>query len=164
MFFEVFVCVALDVAEARDRKGLSSLARQGAIRQFPGLESTYETPVLPRLHVRTVAASPVECVHAIITKLPLTGCCRYWPGHPRIRPRPSTSSASARTNRLPRTPSPASSPGPAFARKLPSAAPPLRPAPCAPAPSPRTCDAAPPTPRRSHPPLRTTAPPPSTGR
>jgi adenylylsulfate kinase len=71
MFFEVFVDVALDVAEARDPKGLYALARQGAIRQFTGIESTYEKPVLPDVHVRTGEASPLECVRAIMQKLPL---------------------------------------------------------------------------------------------
>ncbi|CAM2189041.1 Adenylyl-sulfate kinase [Burkholderia cepacia] len=72
-FFEVFVDVELDVAEARDPKGLYALARQGAIRQFTGIESTYEKPVTPDVHVRTGKASPLECVHAIIQKLPLKG-------------------------------------------------------------------------------------------
>ncbi|ABK07539.1 adenylyl-sulfate kinase [Burkholderia cenocepacia] len=71
MFFEVFVDVALDVAEARDPKGLYALARQGAIRQFTGIESTYEKPVFPDVHVRTGEASPLECVRAIMQKLPL---------------------------------------------------------------------------------------------
>ncbi|AXF19751.1 adenylyl-sulfate kinase [Burkholderia pyrrocinia] len=73
MFIEVFVDVALDVAEARDPKGLYALARQGAIRQFTGIESAYERPVRPEVHVRTVEASPLECVDEIIRKLPLDG-------------------------------------------------------------------------------------------
>ncbi|ELW9526865.1 adenylyl-sulfate kinase [Burkholderia cenocepacia] len=73
MFFEVFVDVALDVAEARDPKGLYALARQGTIRQFTGIESTYEKPVLPDVHVRTGETSPLDCVHAIMRKLPLNG-------------------------------------------------------------------------------------------
>ncbi|RQT14723.1 adenylyl-sulfate kinase [Burkholderia contaminans] len=70
-FFEVFVDVSLDVAEARDPKGLYVLARQGAIRQFTGIESTYEKPLAPDVHVRTAEASPAECVAAILRKLPL---------------------------------------------------------------------------------------------
>nr|WP_260431203.1 adenylyl-sulfate kinase [Burkholderia contaminans] len=70
-FLEVFVDVSLDVAEARDPKGLYVLARQGAIRQFTGIESTYEKPLSPDVHVRTAEASPAECVTAILRKLPL---------------------------------------------------------------------------------------------
>ena len=73
MFFEVFVDVALDVAEARDPKGLYARARQGTLRQFTGIESIYEQPVSPDVHVRTGEAGPLECVHAIMRKLPLNG-------------------------------------------------------------------------------------------
>ncbi|WP_346779566.1 adenylyl-sulfate kinase [Burkholderia sp. Ac-20345] len=70
-FIEVFVDVSLEVAEARDPKGLYVLARQGAIRQFTGIESTYEKPLFPDVHVRTAETGPLECVAAIIRKLPL---------------------------------------------------------------------------------------------
>ncbi|RQS87811.1 adenylyl-sulfate kinase [Burkholderia contaminans] len=72
-FIEVFVDAALEVAEARDPKGLYALARQGAIRQFTGIDSVYEPPQSPDVHVRTAEASPSECVDAIIRKLPLDG-------------------------------------------------------------------------------------------
>ncbi|MCA8101766.1 adenylyl-sulfate kinase [Burkholderia contaminans] len=70
-FIEVFVDVSLEVAEARDPKGLYVLARQGAIRQFTGIESIYEKPLSPDVHVRTAETGPLECVAAIIRKLPL---------------------------------------------------------------------------------------------
>ncbi|AOL03068.1 MULTISPECIES: adenylyl-sulfate kinase [Burkholderia] len=70
-FIEVFVDVSLEVAEARDPKGLYVLARRGAIRQFTGIESTYEKPLSPDVHVRTAETGPLECVAAIIRKLPL---------------------------------------------------------------------------------------------
>ena len=73
MFIEVFVDAALEVAEARDPKGLYALARQGAIRQFTGIDSVYEQPQSPDVHVKTAEASPSECVDAIIRKLPLDG-------------------------------------------------------------------------------------------
>nr|WP_256978215.1 adenylyl-sulfate kinase [Burkholderia sp. HI2500] len=72
-FIEVFVDVSLEVAEARDPKGLYVLARQGAIRQFTGIESSYEKPLSPDVHVRTAETGPLECVAAIIRKLPLNG-------------------------------------------------------------------------------------------
>lgn len=70
-FVEVFVDAALEVAEARDPKGLYALARQGAIRQFTGIDSAYERPHSPDVHVRTAETDPSECVDAIIRKLPL---------------------------------------------------------------------------------------------
>jgi adenylylsulfate kinase len=72
-FVEVFVDVSLDVAEARDPKGLYVLARQGSIRQFTGIESAYEKPLSPDVHIRTAETSPLECVAAIMSKLPLNG-------------------------------------------------------------------------------------------
>ncbi|HGL6714414.1 adenylyl-sulfate kinase [Burkholderia contaminans] len=71
-FVEVFVDAALEVAEARDPKGLYALARQGAIRQFTGIDSAYERPHSPDVHVKTAEAGPLECVDAIIRKLPLS--------------------------------------------------------------------------------------------
>ncbi|MBU9548055.1 adenylyl-sulfate kinase [Burkholderia multivorans] len=70
-FIEVFVDVALEVAEARDPKGLYMLARQGAIPQFTGIGSAYERPLSPEVHVRTAETSPSECVATIMLKLPL---------------------------------------------------------------------------------------------
>ncbi|EMN1927834.1 adenylyl-sulfate kinase [Burkholderia ambifaria] len=70
-FIEVFVDVALEVAEARDPKGLYVLARQGAIPQFTGIGSAYENPLSPEVHVRTAETSPSECIATIMQKLPL---------------------------------------------------------------------------------------------
>lgn len=72
-FIEVFVDVPLDVAEARDPKGLYALARKGAIRQFTGIESGYEPPLAPEVHVQTSLSTPDDCLHAILIKLPLAG-------------------------------------------------------------------------------------------
>ena len=70
-FVEVFVDAALEVAEARDPQGLYALARQGSIRQFTGIDSVYERPHSPDVHVKTAETDPSECVDAIIRKLPL---------------------------------------------------------------------------------------------
>ncbi|HDR9159390.1 adenylyl-sulfate kinase [Burkholderia vietnamiensis] len=70
-FVEVFVDVALEVAEARDPKGLYVLARRGAIQQFTGIGSPYEQPASPEVHVRTAEASPDACVAEIMRQLPL---------------------------------------------------------------------------------------------
>ncbi len=52
-FVEVFVDVPLAVAEARDPKGLYRQARQGAIPGFTGIDSAYETPLFPELHIQS---------------------------------------------------------------------------------------------------------------
>ncbi|HDR9083452.1 TPA: adenylyl-sulfate kinase [Burkholderia vietnamiensis] len=70
-FVEVFVDVALEVAEARDPKGLYVLARRGTIQQFTGIGSPYEQPESPEVHVRTAEASPDACVAEIMRQLPL---------------------------------------------------------------------------------------------
>ena len=50
-FIEVFVDVPLEVAEARDVKGLYRKARAGQIPNFTGIDSPYEAPLLPELHL-----------------------------------------------------------------------------------------------------------------
>ncbi len=51
-FVEVFVDVPLQVAEARDVKGLYAKARAGQIPNFTGIDSPYEAPEQPELHLR----------------------------------------------------------------------------------------------------------------
>ncbi|WIH06966.1 sulfate adenylyltransferase subunit CysN [Xanthomonas translucens pv. graminis] len=50
-FVEVFVDVPLHVAEARDVKGLYAKARAGQIPNFTGIDSPYEAPQQPELHL-----------------------------------------------------------------------------------------------------------------
>ena len=52
-FIEIFVDAPLAVAEARDPKGLYKKAREGQIRNFTGIDSPYEPPVAPDLHLQT---------------------------------------------------------------------------------------------------------------
>ena len=52
-FAEVFVDTPLAVCEARDPKGLYAKARAGELRNFTGVDSPYETPLDPELHLRT---------------------------------------------------------------------------------------------------------------
>lgn len=51
-FLEVFVDVPLAVAEARDVKGLYRKARDGSLANFTGIDSPYERPEAPELHLR----------------------------------------------------------------------------------------------------------------
>lgn len=52
-FIEVFVDAPLLVAEQRDPKGLYKKARQGKIPNFTGIDSPYEAPESPELHLET---------------------------------------------------------------------------------------------------------------
>jgi adenylyl-sulfate kinase len=52
-FIEVFVDSPLEVCEARDPKGLYKKARKGIIKDFTGISSPYEPPLLPEVHLRT---------------------------------------------------------------------------------------------------------------
>jgi adenylylsulfate kinase len=70
-FFEVFVDVPLEIAEARDVKGLYALARQGKIRQFTGIGASYEAPLDYDIHVQTANMSKDECIETILQKLPV---------------------------------------------------------------------------------------------
>ena len=58
-FLEVFVDTPLEVAESRDRKGLYAKARRGEIVNFTGVDSPYEAPEQPEVHLDTTA-EPAE--------------------------------------------------------------------------------------------------------
>lgn len=59
-FFEIHVDVPLDVAEARDRKGLYARARRGEISNFTGIDSPYEPPEAPQLRLDASGAQTSE--------------------------------------------------------------------------------------------------------
>ena len=50
-FVEIFVDTPLDVAEARDVKGLYAKARAGALPNFTGIDSPYEPPERPDIRI-----------------------------------------------------------------------------------------------------------------
>ena len=50
-FFEVFVDTPLAECERRDAKGLYARARRGELRNFTGIDSPYEQPQAPELHL-----------------------------------------------------------------------------------------------------------------
>jgi bifunctional enzyme CysN/CysC len=68
-FIEVFVDAPLEVAEARDPKQLYARARRGEIKNFTGIDSPYETPESPELHIDTTRRSPAEAADAIVAEL-----------------------------------------------------------------------------------------------
>ncbi|WP_439485151.1 sulfate adenylyltransferase subunit CysN [Blastomonas fulva] len=68
-FIEIFVDTPLEVAEARDVKGLYKKARAGALKNFTGIDSPYEPPEAPDIRVNTVAMTPGEAAEHIIRQL-----------------------------------------------------------------------------------------------
>lgn len=57
-FIEVFVDTPLEECVRRDPKGLYKRALSGDIRNFTGIDSPYEPPENPEIHLRTVGADP----------------------------------------------------------------------------------------------------------
>lgn len=72
-FIEVFVDAPLDVCEARDPKGLYAKARSGAIKNFTGIDSPYEPPESPEIHLETANATPEELAEHVFSYLRETG-------------------------------------------------------------------------------------------
>jgi adenylyl-sulfate kinase len=51
-FIEVFIDTPIDICESRDPKGLYQKARTGKIPNFTGINSPYEKPESPEIHIR----------------------------------------------------------------------------------------------------------------
>ncbi|MEM1300101.1 MAG: adenylyl-sulfate kinase, partial [Pseudomonadota bacterium] len=65
-FVEVFVDTPLEVAEARDVKGLYKKARAGQLKNFTGIDSPYEPPRNPEIRVNTTEMTPAQAAQKII--------------------------------------------------------------------------------------------------
>jgi bifunctional enzyme CysN/CysC len=68
-FVEIFVDTPLEVAEARDVKGLYKKARSGALKNFTGIDSPYEAPENPEIRVNTVEMTAAEAAEYIVRQL-----------------------------------------------------------------------------------------------
>jgi bifunctional enzyme CysN/CysC len=68
-FIEIFVDTPLEVAEARDVKGLYKKARSGALKNFTGIDSPYEAPENPDIRVNTVEMTVDEAAEHIVKLL-----------------------------------------------------------------------------------------------
>jgi bifunctional enzyme CysN/CysC len=68
-FIEIFVDTPLEVAEARDVKGLYKKARSGDLKNFTGIDSPYEAPEKPEIRVNTVDMTPEEAARHIIRQI-----------------------------------------------------------------------------------------------
>jgi adenylylsulfate kinase len=68
-FIEVFVDASIDVCKQRDPKGLYAKAERGEIKQFTGIDSPYEAPENPEIHIHADQISIAEAVNQILAYL-----------------------------------------------------------------------------------------------
>ena len=66
---EVFVDCPLEMCEKRDVKGLYQKAREGLITDFTGIDSPYESPDNPDLHLYTDRESIDQCVRKMLDRV-----------------------------------------------------------------------------------------------
>ncbi|MBB5371904.1 sulfate adenylyltransferase subunit CysN [Acidocella aromatica] len=68
-FIEIFIDTKLEEAEKRDVKGLYKKARSGELKNFTGIDSPYEPPEVPEIHIDTSKITPEEAADLIIERL-----------------------------------------------------------------------------------------------
>ena len=65
-FIEIFCNASLEICESRDVKGLYKRARAGEIKNYTGIDSTYEAPDNPELVIDTENEALEESVAKVI--------------------------------------------------------------------------------------------------
>ncbi|MDC1255950.1 adenylyl-sulfate kinase [bacterium] len=65
-FIEVYIDTPIEICEQRDPKGLYKKARAGEIKDFTGIDSTYDVPEQPAIHVKTDEKSIEQCAKQIV--------------------------------------------------------------------------------------------------
>ena len=68
-FLEVFIDAPLEICEQRDPKGLYEKARAGQIANFTGIDSPYEPPENPEIHIRTDEMTAEQAAEQIVARL-----------------------------------------------------------------------------------------------
>lgn len=68
-FIEIHVDTPLEVCEERDPKGLYRKARAGLIRNFTGIDLSYEAPEQAELTLETRDTTPEALVEGLIAEL-----------------------------------------------------------------------------------------------
>ncbi|MDW3711685.1 MULTISPECIES: sulfate adenylyltransferase subunit CysN [unclassified Pseudomonas] len=68
-FLEIHIDTPLELAERRDPKGLYQKARRGELKNFTGIDSPYEPPLAPELHIDTRRESAEEAAERIVDYL-----------------------------------------------------------------------------------------------
>jgi bifunctional enzyme CysN/CysC len=72
-FIEIFVDAPLSLAEQRDPKGLYRKARRGEIENFTGVDSPYETPETPEIHLDTATLTQDAAADEVLSTLQQMG-------------------------------------------------------------------------------------------
>ena len=72
-FVEVYVDAPLSVCQDRDPKGLYAKALRGEIKQFTGIDSPYEAPESPEVHIDAGGLSVAEAINQLLAYLHETG-------------------------------------------------------------------------------------------
>ena len=68
-FIEVHIDTPLAAAEARDVKGLYKKARAGQLKNFTGIDSPYEPPEHPDIHIDTTKLDAEQAAELIVARL-----------------------------------------------------------------------------------------------
>jgi len=68
-FIEVFIDTPIAICEQRDPKGLYKKARAGEIKDFTGIDSSYDVPKNPTIHVKTADKTIEQCAQQIVQYL-----------------------------------------------------------------------------------------------
>lgn len=68
-FIEVFVDCPIEVCEKRDVKGLYKKARKGIIKNFTGIDSPYEKPLNPAVHIHSENEDLKDSVQRVIQSI-----------------------------------------------------------------------------------------------
>jgi adenylylsulfate kinase len=72
-FIEIFIDTPLDECIKRDPKGLYKKALNGEIKNFTGIDSPYEKPLNPEIHIDTTKRDIKESISLIINYLKQKG-------------------------------------------------------------------------------------------
>ncbi len=68
-YIEVFVDAPIEVCEQRDVKGLYKKARAGEVKNFTGIDSPYEAPQKPDVHIPTHQFSVDQSIETLLNYL-----------------------------------------------------------------------------------------------
>jgi adenylylsulfate kinase len=72
-FVEVFVDAPLKLCKQRDPKGLYAKAERGEIKQFTGIDSPYDAPVSPEVHIDAEGLNVAASVNQLLEYLHSSG-------------------------------------------------------------------------------------------
>ena len=72
-FIEIFVDTPIEVCEQRDPKGLYKKARRGDIKHFTGIDSAYQEPEAPEVHLTYLDEIPEQTAERLFNMLSKKG-------------------------------------------------------------------------------------------